>query len=78
MSNWNHGQPPRRGPYWTRSDPAAAKSANAGWRWWFGDQWSNARRKRAHVLALASGQDINRNTPLVHAIQWRTKKVMPR
>lgn len=71
---WGAGQPPKRGAYWTRSDPRTAKSANACWRYWDGERWGMATRSREGALQTGKPSARFRRCTLLHAVLWRTKK----
>ena len=66
---WNSGAPPKRGVYRVRCD---GPSPNAGYRYWYGDGWSNLTRRHAYAQELKD-RTKNRNTPLKRAVLWASK-----
>jgi hypothetical protein len=68
---WNGGSPPKRGAYRVKSD---GPSANQGFRYWYGDGWSNLASKRQWALGLGKDRSKNRNTPLKYPVLWASKK----
>ena len=69
---WNSGNPTRRGVYQVRSD---GPSANKGFRYWYGDGWSNLFRKRKYAAELGKDRAKNRNTPLKYPVLWASKVI---
>lgn len=68
---WNNGNPPKRGVYRVKSD---GPSPNKGYRYWYGDRWSNLASKRQYAAELGKDLTKNRNTPLKYSVLWATKK----
>lgn len=44
-----------------------------GYRYWYGDGWSNHRNRRYWAQELGKKRHENRNTPLKYPVLWASK-----